>query len=342
MAVNFIISREKTFVERIPDGERTLELKAKLYSLEFNRDTGFYLLDVAENYSLPKKTYGKYKELAERVIKTCRNKRGNTGVLLTGLKGTGKTLFMKFIANAMININTPVIQINKAYPGEEVFNFIENLGECVLVFNEFGKNYRSYDNGSATSQLSLLSLLDGLGNSKRLHLFTENDTSAISEYLLNRPGRVHYHFKHGRLNDEVIVEFCKDQSVPEDVVKEVLELSSKLRVLSFDILKCLIDEWKLYGGKVTDHIGILNITLCRDPDEEEIQLISITKSDGTSMPVENVRIDYRDSYIYLQSTDSYARDTIHINDAVSVKGNIYKFISSNKEEMIFKINTVHY
>ena len=134
MAVNFIVSREKTFVERIPEGERTLELKAKLYSLEYNRDTGFYLSDIAESYSLPKKTYGKYKELAERVIKTHHSNKGNTGVLMTGLKGTGKTLLMKFIANAMIGINVPVIQINKAYPGEDVFNFIENLGNCATAF----------------------------------------------------------------------------------------------------------------------------------------------------------------------------------------------------------------
>ena len=134
MAVNCIVSREKTSVERTPEGERTLELKAKLYSLEYNRDTGFYLSDIAESYSLPKKTYGKYKELAERVIKTHHSNKGNTGVLMTGLKGTGKTLLMKFIANAMIGINVPVIQINKAYPGEDVFNFIENLGNCATAF----------------------------------------------------------------------------------------------------------------------------------------------------------------------------------------------------------------
>lgn len=349
MSVQFIISGQKTFVEKLPDGLKTESLNSKLYSLEFDRDNGFYLLEVADKYSLPAKTYGNYAAAAERVIKTHLRKQGNTGILSTGLKGSGKSLFTKFIANAMIDTGTPVIQINKPYPGAEIFNFIENVGNCVLVFDEFGKNYKTYDSGGGVpTQSGLLSLLDGLGNSKRLHLFTENDVGLISEYLLNRPGRVHYHFKYARLSVDVIQEYCDDMKVPEKVTKELLALCTKLKVLSFDIVSCLINEWKLYGGKLAEHLEILNVSLCRDPKQEEVQVISYTKADGTRVDPKTIRPDVRDNYINFNfiSTDKFSMpeyiEPTNINEAVSVSGDIFTFVLRNGDIIIMKIKTVRY
>lgn len=348
MSVHFVISGEKTFVQKLPDGQKTEKLNAKLYSLEFDRDTGFYLLDIADKYTLPAKTYGNYEEAADRVIKTHYNNKGNTGILSTGLKGTGKSLFTKFIANAMIDKDIPVIQINKPYPGAEIFNFIENIGNCVLVFDEFGKNYKHYDNNNGPSQLGLLSLLDGLGNAKRLHLFTENDISLISEYLINRPGRVHYHFKYARLSDDVIKEYCEDHNVPEEVIKELIELCSKLKVLSFDIVSCLISEWKLYGGKLIEHLNILNVGLCRDPSKENVEIISFVKGNGKKVEPKNVRIDFRDNYINLNivgdsiSFPTEYMEAIHVSDAISVKNDIYNFITKAGDIIVMKIRSVRY
>ena len=349
MSVNFITAGQKTYVEKFPEGLRNVELKAKVYSLEFSREEGFYLLDIADKYTLPAKTYGDYKSAAARVIKTHFNKKGNTGILSTGLKGAGKSLFVKFIANAMLELNVPVIQINKAYQGEEIFNFIENIGNCVLVFDEFGKNYSQYSNPSQPTQAGLLSLLDGLGNSKRLHLFTENDVGTISEYLINRPGRVHYHFKYARLSDEIIKEFCEDQGVPDEIIKELLGLSSKLKVLSFDIVSCLINEWKLHGGKLIDHLNILNISLCRNPNDEDVKIISFVRADGTKIPPKDFRIDYRDNYINmnLQITENgYTRseylDALRLDEAISVKGDIYKFSTRVGDVVTMKIKTPRY
>lgn len=350
MSVNFVVAGQRTFVEKIPEGVRTEQLKAKLYTLEFSRDEGFYLLDIADNYTLPKKTYGNHKEAAQRVINTHYKKKGNTGILLTGLKGTGKSLFVKFIANAMIELGVPVIQINKAYPGEEIFNFIENVGNCVLIFDEFGKNYRAYESGGGVpSQLGLLSLLDGLGNSKRLHLFTENDVGAISQYLLNRPGRVHYHFKYARLSDSIITEYCNDLSIPEEVINELLELSTKMKVLSFDTVSCLINEWLLYGGKLIDHINILNMSLCKDPEQEDIELISMVREDGTQLTHKDVRIDFRDNYININintTIDGIPKyeylEAFRVEDAVSVKDDLYNFVHKSGDKITMKIRSVRY
>lgn len=344
MSINFIISGQKTFVEKFPDDVRTEKLKNKLYSLEFSREEGFFLLDIADQYTLPEKIYANPYEVAKRIIKTHYNNKGNTGILMTGLKGTGKSLLLKIIANEMINIGVPVIQINKPFNGEDIFNFIENIGECVLIFDEFGKNYKAYDNGGP-NQLNLLSLLDGLGNAKRMHLFTENEVNLISEYLINRPGRVYYHFKFSRLSDDIIREYCADLSVPEEITTELLNLSSKLKVLSFDVINCLVKEWFQYGGKLMDHINILNVTMCKDPDQKEVTLISMTREDGSKISDKDVKIERYDNNINI-TIDTKINNipkyehlrTIYLNEAYYIKDDIYKFITSSGDDITLKVN----
>jgi len=349
MSVTFIASGQKTFVEKLPEGIRNLKLKAKLYSLEHSREEGFFLLDIGDKYVLPDKTYGNYDEASKRVINTHHSKRGNTGILLTGPKGTGKSLFVKFIANAMIKLNVPVIQFTKPYQGEDIFNFIESIGDCVLVFDEFGKNYSSFnsDGGRELTQVKLLSLLDGLGNSKRLHLFTENNVYSISEYLLNRPGRIHYHFKYSRLGEDVIKEYCRDLSIPEETIKEILALSTKLKVLSFDTISCLINEWKLYGGNLNDHLNILNITLCRDPDNKDVEIISFVKANGTIVPPKTLIAGLKNNYAYIDIIDDKGHnglfersETLELEDAVSVNGDIYNFITKANNKIALRIKSV--
>ena len=40
----------------------------------------------------------------------------------------------------------------------------------------------------------MLSLFDGLDNGKKLFVITCNEVERLNAYLLNRPGRFHYHF----------------------------------------------------------------------------------------------------------------------------------------------------
>lgn len=347
MSVNFIKSGQKVFVEKSPEGTRSTELAPALYTIECTREEGFFLVNIGDKYTIPEKTYGNHKQAAIRVIKTHESKSGNTGVLLTGLKGTGKSLFVKIISNLVIEKGIPVIQINKAFQGEDIFTFVENIGECALVFDEFGKNYSSYRGDRSPSQVGLLSLLDGLTNSKRLHLFTENNTSDISEFLINRPGRVHYHFKYNRLSNAVIEELCKDSGLPEDIIAEMLSLSNRLKVLSFDIVKCLIAEWKLYGGKIQDHIGILNVSMCNKPDEEEVEIISFKSADGVEIPKQNIypKLSHGQVYLDLKNDPNQryfdSSDVVLLEDAYLIDGDIYHFKTKSGSMAILRIKDGH-
>lgn len=342
MTVNFVHSGQKVFVEKLPPGLRTQELKPALYTIEHSREEGFFLLEIGDKYLLPEKTYGNHQEAAERVIKTHLSKTGNTGILLTGLKGTGKSLFVKVISNNMIDLGVPVIQINKAFPGDDIFNFIENIGVCALVFDEFGKNYSTYEHSRGPSQSGLLSLLDGLTNSRRLHLFTENNIETISEFLINRPGRVHYHFRYNRLPAAVITEMCKDAGLPDNVIKEMKDLSTKLKVLSFDVVKCLINEWKLYGGKIVDHLNILNVTLCNDPENDKYKIISVTRANGDVVDVSKLKVTRRDHYIYVDTIGGSNRvafndafnSSFTLDEAIKIVDNTYHFLTQDGSHIV--------
>jgi len=353
MSVTFISSVQKIYVERSPEGTRNQKLTPAIYTLEVSREEGFFLLNIQDKYTLPEKTYGNHEEAAKRVIHTHLSRKGNTGILLTGLKGTGKSLFVKTISNLMIDLGYPVIQITKAFKGEDLFNFIENLGDCVLLFDEFGKNYSPYNQHGAPTQNSLLSVLDGLSNGKRMHLFTENSIEDISQYMINRPGRVHYHFKYNRLSKDVVKELCADYGLPEEVTNELIELSTFIKVLSFDVVKCIIEEWKLYGGELKGLLETLNITLVTDSNSRVFEVISYVDKNGA--PKDHTRVEARlsgdtlfiDEILpssqtfgsgYGKNEDSLT-DRVEFNDVIGIDDEIYTFKSKRGNIIVIHINT---
>ena len=56
-----------------------------------------YYLETIENFTLPSKLYGDTLRHSERIFNTFRDRSGPTGVMLTGEKGSGKTLLAKAI-----------------------------------------------------------------------------------------------------------------------------------------------------------------------------------------------------------------------------------------------------
>lgn len=61
--------------------------------------TGFHLERYADKFTFPHKIYGLQREFIDHVTKTFRSTEGNLGILLTGTKGTGKTVTAKELAN---------------------------------------------------------------------------------------------------------------------------------------------------------------------------------------------------------------------------------------------------
>ena len=84
-----------------------------VYNLSFHPKIGYYLKRT-QDFSLPPKVYGDL-SIADRYLKTYNHRTRNTGVLLTGQKGSGKTILAKYLA---IKSGLPVICINDAFNQE--------------------------------------------------------------------------------------------------------------------------------------------------------------------------------------------------------------------------------
>lgn len=66
--------------ERLPKG---------IYEVKLSM-TGFYLSKIAESFTFDYKLYGLNQKFIDYVLKTYENTTGNLGILLDGIKGSGK------------------------------------------------------------------------------------------------------------------------------------------------------------------------------------------------------------------------------------------------------------
>ena len=262
-------------VINIQDGHMNDTFKAAIYSFKSDL-SGMYLVRDSEKFDLPEKIYGSTLKRSERIKNTFSSREGTTGVLLTGLKGSGKTLLMKQLANECIEDGYPVVTINEAYSGDDFIKFINNLGPCVIVFDEFAKTYRR--NGGEQGQETLLTLFDGVATSKKLILLSENSYWDVSDLYKNRPSRIYYSYKYEKLERSLVEEYCADNVDNEDFIPRIIEMSNKTLEFSFDVLQSVIEECNRYPDEDFDSVvADLNISV----SENKVKFV-ITKLESIS------------------------------------------------------------
>ncbi len=279
MALNtkFILGDSTVDVVKINDETAVDKLPARIYTLGFAQLRGFYLSITKDQLQLPLKIYGNAYTRVEKCIQTYIARPMSTGILMTGDKGTGKTLLMSLIANQVINkLELPVILIRDAYEGDAFVSFIERIGECCLVFDEFGKMYDSGHgrNNDGPKQESLLSLMDGIDKTKRLIIMTENDEYDISEFIYNRPSRAYYHFRYKKLDEDSIIDYCTDFNVGERHIEDIVDLSRRSRIFSFDMLQSIVEEQLRFGFDISEIIEDLNIDIKQEM-EVKMEIIKV-------------------------------------------------------------------
>lgn len=210
------------------------------YILKFDPTTGKYYLNQKETFKLPNKIYGDH-SIIERWLYSWRvNSSKNLGILLTGIKGSGKTITaQKFCVEA----NLPVIIINETAYGSEFIDFLTSpeLGECIVFIDEFEKIYNRHDE----RQYDLLSLMDGNYSTKLIFLLTVNEEH-INEYLINRLNRIKYRKAYRDLEPAVIEEVIEDLLENKEHKDSIYEFFERVNICTFDLLTNLIKEMNLF------------------------------------------------------------------------------------------------
>lgn len=270
----------------------TDELKPAIYQVCHNQFIGFYLEKIKDQFEInEEKIFGRTLEMFEKIDKTYTDRFTSTGILLTGTKGSGKTLLAEYTCNKMLEKNIPVVIVNESFQGTEFAKFMSDIGNCVVFIDEFAKVYSKsgddVDSGN-DPQSSLLTILNGVYSSKRLVILTENDSDDINEFMIGRTGRIYYHWKFNRLDSTTIKEYCDYHEIEESVTAEILDVSHRCRDFTFDILKAILEEFKRFGGGIDTLIKDLNIELLESAELTNIKVVKvINSSTNEEIPFDN-------------------------------------------------------
>lgn len=214
-------------------------------------------LKPSDNFVMPKKLYGETVKMSERIMQTHLSRTTSTGILLVGEKGSGKSLLAKHLAVSAIAKGWPIITITAPWHGDKFVAFLESIKQdCVVLFDEFEKVYDS------ETQERMLSLFDGLSNTKKMFILTCNDKHKIDQNMINRPGRIYYNISFGGLSPEFIEEYCVDNlnDASQKTIDEIVGISYLFGAFSFDMLQALVEERNRYPNEeLDDVIRLLNV-----------------------------------------------------------------------------------
>lgn len=228
-------------------------LPAGTYTVGFDKMTGQFYLEQIENFEIKGKVYGNHTRNADRILRTFLDRPSSTGVMLTGEKGSGKTLLSKQISIDGAKQGIPTIVINQPWCGEGFNAFIQMIDQpTIVVFDEFEKVYDRDD------QEKMLTLLDGVYPSKKLFMLTCNDKWRVDSHMRNRPGRIFYMIDFKGLDQEFIIEYCEDNLKAKDQITTICRIASLFDQFNFDMLKAMVEEMNRYGETPQEVLKLLN------------------------------------------------------------------------------------
>ena len=268
------------------------ELPAQFYTVRFNKMSGFSLQKYSGLEIKEDKIYGVHMNKVNKVLNAFPKFERNLGVILSGPKGIGKSLFAKKLSIEANKLGYPVIIVKDYIPG--IADFIESIEqEVVILLDEFDKTFGKYED-SSDPQAEMLTLFDGVSYGKKMFVITCNNVRGLNDYFVNRPGRCHYHLRFGYPTPEEITEYMQDKINEEyyEEITNIIQFSKKVD-LNYDCLRAIAYELN-NGESFKDAIKDLNIV----NTEMYRYDAKIVMSDGSS------------------DTDSFAFDLFDKNNSV--------------------------
>lgn len=223
------------------------------YAIKFAMGVGFYLEKI-EDFPNPEKIYGNTVQRARRILNSFIVRDRNLGVLLSGEKGSGKTMLGRVVSRiAADEMQIPTLFVTSDMSSEGFYQFLYKIRQpCIVFIDEYEKIY------DKESQEKMLTLLDGVFQSKKLFILTCNDQYKIDSHLRNRPGRIHYAFDFKGLDREFVKEYCQDRLDDKSRINEVANISSLFSAMNFDMLQSIVWEMNTYKESAPEVIECLN------------------------------------------------------------------------------------
>lgn len=115
-------------------------LPVQSYVVRFSKQTGFFLEKYVDMEITEEKVYGVHTEKVQKVLESFAHFGRSLGVILSGDKGIGKSLFAKMLASDAMSREIPVVVIDTYIPG--IASYLESIDQEVLcMFDEFDKTF---------------------------------------------------------------------------------------------------------------------------------------------------------------------------------------------------------
>lgn len=293
------------------------ELPIATYSIGYHQQMGFWLVKHNDLEVNEERIYGSHSRKVDKVFNSFKLSERNFGIILSGKKGIGKSLFARMIAEKAIENDLPVIIVDTAIPG--ISDFLSSIEqEVVIIFDEFEKTFgKSGKDDSNDPQIEMLSLFDGIDNGKKLFVITCNRVYDLNEFLVNRPGRFHYHFEIGCPTSEEVRDYLKDKlgnGYQEDIEK-VVKLA-QMSDITYDCLRAIAFDLR-QGYPLEETLLDLNINYEQDVTFD----ITVRLTNGWQMTSYNRRVNL---YSKEKTTISFRNDV----------GEFYLNFNPNKIQLV--------
>lgn len=287
------------------------EVKPVVYNVKFDgMRRCFYLDQFSDSFFLPKKIYDVDSDFIARCKKSWENSPKNMGILLTGIKGTGKTITGKILAQ---ETKLPIILITEYMEGVE--NFISELNfDCVVFCDEFEKVWEE------EVQQHLLTLMDGVKTTKSRMLFLlTSNKRFVSDFLIDRPSRIRYIKEYDTMSPDLLISIIKEEMKNAEFINDAIHAFSAVRYLTIDVVLQVINECNIHNEPVSNFIDVFNVTkrdmnvlsnIINMETEQQITTIVVKKADQYNVG----------DYIYDESRDVTMG---RIREVMSKKHGIY-------------------
>lgn len=226
----------------------------KVYTLTHDRDLYMDYLVEDRDFEFPKTYYlnDKDNKFINKTIDTFnKTEKMTTGILLSGMKGSGKTLMAKKIAKES---GLPIIVVDSKMGSDDIEPFFAKITTDVcVIFDEIDKYWNTR---------YLLTFLDGVKPTcKKMVIATCNNEDEIDKYLNDRCSRIRYKKRFGGLSKDTVKGIIEDIIGDKDKSNAAAEyICSNVSVISYDNVIIFGEEIKNNpDDSFDDIIEFLNI-----------------------------------------------------------------------------------